>query len=292
MPFGRKNYQYAMQWGDKKLRQIGVDQGYFFARGLLQHLIGEDPRLNPESKLDRKQWKEFQALVLRRMRGEPMSRIVGTREFWSMPFRLNAATLDPRPDTETLVETALKALAARRPDYKTHPWRILDLGTGTGCIITAMLHELQMAQGFASDISWDAASMARQNACSNGVGERLCLFAGHWMDAVVVSPAQKFDLILCNPPYIPEFYRPVLSDEVLHFDPPASLWGGMLGLDAYKAILPHLKETLAPYGQAVFEIGADQADSLAQMLHDHGLILTDIAKDLAGHSRCMLVSAK
>ena len=297
--FGRNRIKRQLDWAEKQFAKMGVANGRSTARLLMEHAMiafGGDSSDSARAKIMREDDNLaphlppiFRAFVYRRMRGETTSRIIGQREFWSLPFRLNAATLDPRPETETIVEVTLKRLSDLRADYKTHPWRLLDLGAGTGCIMVALLHELPNAHGFACDIAADAAAMAKSNAIANNVGTRFFVWAGHWMDAIVTKENEmRFDAILSNPPYIPEFYKGLLPNEVAVCDPPVALWGGLAGLAEYSKIIPGIRRLLKPAGFAAFEIGADQSDAVAQIVFDSGLRLLDVAKDLSGHARCLV----
>lgn len=214
-------------------------------------------------------------VLRRRLAGEPVARIIGEWEFWSLPFRLSPDTLVPRPDTETVVETAL----GRLPD-RNAPLRILDLGTGSGCILIALLSELPGAFGVGLDRSLPALRTARENAWANGVGPRAAFVAGDWWEAL----AGPFDLVVSNPPYIATHEIDGLSAEVRLHDPAAALDGGSDGLDAYRRIVAagHL---LADGASLVLEVGATQAQAVAALGLAAGLHEPEIAKDLAGHAR-------
>ncbi len=296
--WGKNRIKDQLHWAEKQLAKVGIHDGRLIARVLMEYVLtapGDVPkpytlRYREDEKITRENQTKFRDYVFRRMRGEATSRITGYREFWSLPFKLNSATLDPRSDTETLVETALKQLSARDADYKKRAWKMLDLGTGTGCIIISLLHELPAAQGFAGDASMQALEAAMENGHLNNVADRLHLFASDWASAIsTVDEAQKFDLIACNPPYVPEYYRTLLSNEVLHFDPPLALWGGPTGLDGYAKVMPQIKDMLKKDGLGFLEIGADQADAVAQIVVDHGFTVIEVVRDLSGHARCIVL---
>lgn len=219
------------------------------------------------------------ALVGRRAAGEPVSRIVGHRGFWTLDLALNAATLDPRPDTETVVEAALAALPA-----PAAPVRILDLGTGTGCILLALLAERPNATGVGVDLSADAALAAAANAVRNGLSDRARFLTGSWGDGL----AGSFDLVVSNPPYIPTAAIAGLDREVRDHDPRAALDGGADGLDAYRAIAAQLPRLLAPGGVAVLEAGFGQADDVGRLLSAGGLRIRGTKKDLGGIERAII----
>jgi release factor glutamine methyltransferase len=217
----------------------------------------------------------FGAYVERRLEGEPVSRIVGVREFYGRPFRIDARTLDPRPDTETLVEATL-GLVDREA-----PLSILDLGTGSGCILITLLAELPQASGVGVDLSRGALELARANAHALGVGGRASFAASDWLEAVEGS----FDLVVANPPYLSSADTAALSAEVRDHDPRAALDGGPDGLSAYRGILPGLRKALRPGGFALFESGPDQAQSVSGLLAEAGLDVGEgqhLWRDLAG----------
>ena len=218
----------------------------------------------------------FGAYVARRLAGEPVSRIIGIREFYGRPFRIDSSTLDPRPDTETLIEAAL-ALARHEG-----PLRLLDLGTGTGCILITLLAELPRATGIGIDKSLPALELARANAASLGVGDRALFMAGDWLDPVRCT----FDLVVANPPYLSAADMAGLSNEVGAHDPRDALDGGPDGLSAYGRIAPRLGKVLRPGGIALFEIGHTQAEAVFSLLAKEGLILEQGPwRDLAGRPR-------
>lgn len=201
----------------------------------------------------------------RRGAGEPVSRILGRREFWGMSFGLNAATLDPRPDSETLIETAL-AIAAYE-NWREREVRVLDLGTGTGCLLLALLSELPRATGLGIDISGEAANMARANAMALGLDGRVRFAVNNWLEGI----GGVFDLIVSNPPYIAAADIAGLAKEVKDHDPVLALDGGDTGFTAYEAIVPRLPACLAEEGWVVFETGAGQAGRVAGLLANAGL---------------------
>lgn len=215
---------------------------------------------------------------LRRFAREPVSRILGRAEFWSLPFRLSPETLVPRADSETLVETALALV----PD-RSAAIRVLDLGTGTGCLLVALLHELTRAWGLGLDHSAAALATARANAATNNVAERAAFVAADW-----ISPlAGTFDLVVSNPPYIATSVIDGLDPEVARHDPFRALDGGPDGLDAYRTILAGAAGLLAPGGGLVLEIGHDQERAVTRLVRSAGLRPGRVARDLGGHVRAV-----
>jgi release factor glutamine methyltransferase len=220
----------------------------------------------------------FGAFVERRLVGEPVSRIIGIREFYGRSFSIDASTLDPRPDTETLIEAAL-GLVDREA-----PLSILDLGTGSGCILITLLAELPRASGVGVDVSLPALEQARANAQILGVGHRAAFLASDWLEAVEGS----FDLVVANPPYLSAADMAGLSPEVRDHDPAPALDGGPDGLSAYRRIVPGLRKALRPGGFALFEIGPGQDQAVSRLLAEAGLDVGEgqhLWRDLAGRPR-------
>ncbi len=218
--------------------------------------------------------EKIEEMLSRRLRGEPVSRITGEREFWSLLFKVTPDTLDPRADTETLVDAALKCVGIR--DEK--PLRILDLGTGTGCIPIALLTELPHATAVAIDLNPGALAVARENAIRHGVEGRIEFRHGSWWEPL--KTGESFDLVTSNPPYIPESDIAALAPDVRDFDPMMALTGGADGFDAYKIILNGLKKYLACGGTALFEIGIGQEKELARLVDDSNMCVRDSYRDL------------
>jgi len=222
-------------------------------------------------------------MLARRKAHEPVSRILGVREFYGRPFLLSPATLDPRPDSETLIDAVL-AIAARE-GWRDKPVRILDIGTGTGCLLLTLLAELPQATGLGTDISSEALAIAAMNAAALGVGERAAFAVHDVLDGV----EQPFDFVVSNPPYIPSGEIAGLDPEVRNFDPRAALDGGADGLDIYRRIADALDRVLR--GWVVLEVGAGQADAVALVLQQ-AFVKTRRAElsrhcDLGGHVRCV-----
>lgn len=221
--------------------------------------------------------------MLERMQArEPLSRIVGRREFWGLNFALSIDTLDPRPDSETIVE----AMLARLPD-RSRPYRFLDLGTGTGCLLLALLSEYPAASGVGVDIAAGAAMTARVNARRLGLAARARFVVGNWAAAL----AGRFDAVVSNPPYIERSAIVGLPPEVRRYDPIRALDGGADGLDAYRAIAADLPRLLLPGGLFAAEIGLGQGASVATILDWHGLRIDAIIPDLAGTERVVVARA-
>jgi release factor glutamine methyltransferase len=222
----------------------------------------------------------LEAFAARRINGEPVARILGQKEFWGLPLKLTAATLVPRPDTETVVELALDLIRAAPP----LALRIADLGTGTGAILLALLHELPDAFGVGTDISLDALRTARRNATDLGLASRAAFVACNYAAAL----AGPFDLIVSNPPYIRSADIAGLAPEVRDHDPLAALDGGADGLDAYRALIPQAAGRLAPGGALVVEGGKGQSGPIEALMTAAGLSVQNPVKaDLAGIFRAI-----
>ncbi len=218
----------------------------------------------------------YRTYLKRRNGGEPVARILGEAEFWGLSFKLNDATLVPRPDTETLVEAVLDQ-AHRLPEAAT----ICDLGTGSGAIAIALLSELKDARAIATDISDEALSMARSNAEAHGVAGRMRFLKIDF----AAGPEGPFDVVVANPPYIRSAAIAGLPAEVREHDPRAALDGGPDGLDAYRAILSRLGSLLAEGGLIALEVGYDQGESVAALCRDACLSGVVVRRDIAGRER-------
>jgi release factor glutamine methyltransferase len=211
--------------------------------------------------------------------GEPLSRIFEKREFWGLEFSLSADTLDPRPETEAVIEAVLK----REPD-RSAPRRLLDLGTGTGCLLLALLAEFPAASGIGVDIAEGAVRTAVRNAVYLGLADRARFLVGDWATAV----SGNFDAILANPPYIASEALALLPREVASHDPSRALDGGADGLLSHRPIAEAASRLLSPGGLFATEIGAGQADAVATIMKDNHLVVDWIEKDLAGIPRCLI----
>jgi release factor glutamine methyltransferase len=222
----------------------------------------------------------FAALIRRRAGREPIAQIVGRREFWSLPFLTTRDTLTPRPDSEAVIDAVLRLV----PD-RNSPLRILDLGTGTGCLLLALMSEYPAANGVGTDLSAAAAEVAKRNAQTLGFAGRSTILVGAWDDAVDGA----FDLIVSNPPYIAAAELEQLVPEIRRFEPRLALDGGSDGLDAYRALAPRLYRRLRLGGHAVLEVGSGQAGPVEAILSGAGLATRERQRDLAGVDRCTVV---
>jgi release factor glutamine methyltransferase len=259
----------------------GIETAALDARLLLQAASGlrhEEIVAEPDLVVPPEVAARFRSLVERRSAFEPVSRILGNREFYGWNFRVTPDVLDPRADTETLIGAAL-ALAKDKG-----PLRILDLGTGSGAIAVTLLAELPGAIAVASDLSVAALQVAKSNAEALGVANRARFVQANWFDGV----DGQFDLIVSNPPYIPLGDIAGLAVDVRDFDPPKALDGGPDGLEAYRRIASGAGGHLTPKGHVVLEIGAGQENAVNDLFRGQGFSRESRHFDLAGHVRCLV----
>ena len=271
----------------RRLTEAGIDGAALDCRLLLAAAIGRDEAVLPHETLegfDGHAAARFAGFLDRRAGGEPVSRIRGWREFWSLRFDLSPETLDPRPDSETLVMTALEEAAAGR----NAPLRLLDLGCGTGALLLACLSDLPAATGCGIDIDAGAVAAARGNADRLGLGTRASFLQGDFADPQ--AGGAGFDIVLCNPPYIPAAQIATLAPEVALFDPHRALDGGEDGLTCWRAVLPRIAAGLAAGGVALVEIGAGQEEAVASLARVAGLAERRRVADLGGVVRCLVLA--
>jgi release factor glutamine methyltransferase len=268
----------ALRHASQALARAGIDHPALEARLLLAHALGVDRSV----LVDRGQVIDpapFLALLDRRLAHEPLAFITGRQGFWTLDLAVSPATLIPRADSETLITAAIAA----RPAGDVR--RILDLGTGTGCLLLAALVEFPRAFGIGVDLSPDAVALAARNARESGLADRAALLAGSWDLAI----AGRFDLVLSNPPYIPQADIADLMPEVALHEPARALDGGADGLSAYRAILTALPRLLAPDGVAILELGAGQAEPVTALAVANGLEKQALCQDLGGIARALVL---
>lgn len=268
-----------------RLREAGVEGARRDARLLIGHLLGigqAEMVARPERVLRDDEVAAVEAAIARRAAREPVSRILGSREFYGLEFGLGAETLDPRPDSETLVEAALAAIAD-----KDSP-RVLDLGTGTGCLLLAVLAERSDASGVGVDAAEGAVAVAAANAEALGLAARAVFLQRDWTVPGWREGLGRFDLVLSNPPYIPDADIAGLEPEVREFEPRRALAGGSDGLDPYRVLIPELPALLVPGGVAGFEFGIGQEGAVTALFTAVGLEVTATPRDLGGVIRCAI----
>jgi len=265
----------------------GVAEAAVDARILLAHALGLDRTrlaLQGQRTLEAYELEHISGLVARRLRGEPVARILGEKEFWNLPLAVTPAVLVPRPETETVVELALDHIG--RAGLTRAKLRLLDIGTGSGALLLALLSELPNAMGIGIDISTGAIACARTNAARNGLSARcnfvVCDFAACLRGG--------FDLIVSNPPYVARGDIGKLPREIKDYDPLMALDGGPDGLDAYRAIAAVVPSLLAPRGRVAVELGAGQEPAVRGLFHSVGLKTQEVRADLAQIPRALLAA--
>jgi len=274
-----------------RFASAGLDTPALDARLLVQSVLGmshEELLLNPDRPVSDTDHKKLKESLRRRLRREPVSRILGRRFFWRSEFQVSPDTLDPRADSETLIEAVLKHF----PLFGTAPspqremkLRILDLGTGTGCLLLSLLQELPQATGTGIDISGGAIQIARQNAGALDLAQRSVFIISDWSTAKIDA---TFDVVISNPPYIPEAEIAGLEPEVSQYEPHSALAGGVDGLECYRSIASLLPRLLKKDGKVFLEIGHDQADFVKEILARRGFSVLQTVPDIAGHDRCIV----
>ncbi len=298
--FPDKRLKDILQIAQQRLKEAGVDNPQLDTRLLAAHALSCN-RMQIMTQAERVMKPEEIAaiyrLIDRRAKREPVARIIGEREFWGLPIGLNEATLEPRPDSETLVETALakmetltssaKMSAEALAKTKSLSPNVLDIGAGSGCLLLALLSKWPNATGLGVDISPRAVEQARLNAGRLGFAERAAFRVNYWLEGL----GETFDVIISNPPYIACGDIPNLMPEVRDFDPHEALDGGEDGLDVYRFLIPQLPLFLNPNGFAVFEVGQGQAEAVKELFLKNGFTKVTIHNDLGGIERCVAASA-
>jgi release factor glutamine methyltransferase len=265
-------------------REAGLDTPELDARLLVGHALGLDhAALTAQSDrtIRREQAERIRTFAARRIGREPVARIVGSKEFWSLPFVITPAVLVPRPETETLVEAALGVVDAK-PGQRL---RIADLGTGSGALLLALLHELRGADGVATDVSPAALDLARENSERLGLARRATFVACDFGAAL----GGGFDLVVSNPPYVAEREWPRLAPEVRNYDPKLALDGGIDGLAGYRRIAADARRLTARGGHVIVELGAGMADPVAAVFAAAGLVIRAARPDLNGVPRALIL---
>lgn len=270
----------------QRLEASGAETPMLDARVLMGLALGLDRPVygHEDFDLDDEAMAKLDGFMARREAGEPVSRIRGWREFWSMRFALGPACLDPRPDSETLVSAAIEKCRQK----SNQSLNILDYGTGSGCLLLAVLSESPKAKGIGVDQQAEAIAVAQSNARYHQLDNRVRMLVSNWCDALTSD--DKADLILANPPYIPSLEIKSLSREVRCFDPILALDGGVDGLTAWRELMPRIGQRLSPGGTALLEIGQGQEHDIAALADAHGLSVEEVWRDLAGILRVMEIN--
>lgn len=266
----------------KRLQAAGVDGPVIDAR-LLVEAAADATRVDivtdPHRALSEVQVQALEAYLVRRERREPISHILGRKGFWKIMVQVNAHVLTPRPDTEVVVDMALRIF----PEGAA--FSILDLGVGSGAILLAILAERPAARGLGVDVSEEALAVARENAANLGLAGRAALLRGDWTRGL---DSEAFDLVVANPPYIPTADIEGLDPEVRDYEPRLALDGGADGLDAYRLLAPQIMRVLKPGGHFAVEIGFDQAERVETLFREAGGVAVSTVKDLALRDRVIM----
>ena len=237
---------------------------------------------HPEESIPEEAWDRLQALVLRRTKGEPLQYLTGRQEFYGLLFQTGPGALIPRPETEILVEAAIR-LIRNQP----HPGaRFLDVGTGSGCIAVSIAREVPTATGWAVDLSAAALEVARENARRHGVDKRIQLIRSNLLDCF--PRTQAFDYMFCNPPYVALKDCDSLPSEVRDYEPHLALFGGESGMQVYQALIPEVPSRLVSGGYLLLELGAGQAEPVRKLVEQEGISVQKILNDLQGIPRCLI----
>ena len=281
-----KTYRELYEEGRRILEQAGLPDAALDARFLLEEVCGTNLQtllVFPEKKVTEEEVNQYRAFIQRRKDREPTAMILGEWDFMGLTFRLNKSTLIPEQDTEVLVETALEEL--KRRGLGEAPLRILDLCTGSGCILLSLLHELRNAGGLGTDLSEEALEAARENAVRLVLQERAAFRQGDLWEPV---GDERFDLIVSNPPYVPTEVIPTLEPEVRCGEPYAALDGGEDGLVFYRRIMREAAGHLRSSGIIIVESGFDEAPQIAALMQDQKLRGIRTVKDYGGLDRVVL----
>ncbi|GAB6054249.1 peptide chain release factor N(5)-glutamine methyltransferase [Magnetospira thiophila] len=274
----------ALAEATARLASAGIDNPRLEARLLLAWALDLTPEIvfgYPERPLDPAGRDRLRDALDRRVARQPLAQIIGQREFWSLPFRVNEQTLIPRPDSETLIETVLDLPLSPRA-------RLLDLGTGSGCLLLALLHELPEATGLGVDLSFGAVAVARDNAEALGLQDRADFVVGDWWAPV----RGRFDVVISNPPYIRRDDLAGLAPEVRQYEPRQALDGGPDGLDFYRRLAAEVPRYLVDGGWLAVEVGQGQADDVTALFRRAGLHGLSMRQDLSAIPRCVFGQRK
>lgn len=278
--------QSFLQDAKQQLRNAGIDSWAIDAELLLCKVLGESREflLRGEGELTVEQEFQFHSLIKRRLAHEPMSHLLGVREFWGREFIVTKDTLDPRPDSETLIEAVLTYY----PDRQA-PLNVIDLGTGTGCLLLTLLAEYPYAKGIGVDISKAAIEVAQTNAEKLQLSEQVLWFNESTTELDMRALPESFDLVITNPPYIPTAEIAKLSPEVAIYEPKSALDGGANGLDYYECFAPVISLLLNKGGIAVIEAGKGQDSDIVKLMEASGCKHLETRKDLGGIGRAVVV---
>ena len=279
----------------KKLKKVGIDTANLDCRILLSKSQDKDKVVYNHENIDisDNEIKKFKSLVEQRLKGKPVSRIVNKRSFWKKEFKLNEETLDPRPDSETLIDAVLMHYKNKLKSLK-----ILDLGSGSGCLGLSLLEEYENSTVTFFDISKKSLDIVKINALNFGLLEKSKFINLDWrieewdLNLIKIENEIKFDVVISNPPYIPTDNIQTLQTEVKNYDPFIALNGGNDGLDSYRFLIPKLKNIVKKNGKVFFEIGKGQENFVSSKAKKHKLLPIEYKKDLSGVNRVLVFIVK
>lgn len=270
---------------EARLGKKGIEEAPLDARLLISHIIPVteiDFAINADQTVSNEQQNLIDILVQKREKRIPMSQIFGEKEFWSLSFKVTRDTLTPRPDSETLIEVALNEF-----EDKNATLSILDLGTGSGCLLLTLLSELKNATGLGIDVSASAIKVANENATNLSLNNRATFLKSDWFEKL--SKTKKFDLIIANPPYIGLNEKPELTPEVCEHEPYSALFAGEEGLDDYRIIAADISSYMSEKSIIILEIGYRQSSAVKDIFEQKGFKNIDVFQDLGGRDRCLLI---
>lgn len=270
---------------EARLGKKGIEEAPLDARLLISHIIPVteiDFAINADQTVSNEQQNLIDILVQKREKRIPMSQIFGEKEFWSLSFKVTRDTLTPRPDSETLIEVALNEF-----EDKNATLSILDLGTGSGCLLLTLLSELKNATGLGMDVSASAIKVANENATNLSLNNRATFLKSDWFEKL--SKTKKFDLIIANPPYIGLNEKPELTPEVCEHEPYSALFAGEEGLDDYRIIAADISSYMSEKSIIILEIGYRQSSAVKDIFEQKGFKNINVFQDLGGRDRCLLI---
>ncbi|MBT5766485.1 MAG: peptide chain release factor N(5)-glutamine methyltransferase [Kordiimonadaceae bacterium] len=270
---------------EARLRKKGIEEAPLDARLLISHIIPVteiDFAINADQTVSNEQQNLIDILVQKREKRIPMSQIFGEKEFWSLSFKVTRDTLTPRPDSETLIEVALNEF-----EDKNATLSILDLGTGSGCLLLTLLSELKNATGLGIDVSASAIKVANENATNLSLNNRATFLKSDWFEKL--SKTKKFDFIIANPPYIGLNEKPELTPEVCEHEPYSALFAGEEGLDDYRIIAADISSYMSEKSIIILEIGYRQSSAVKDIFEQKGFKNINVFQDLGGRDRCLLI---
>lgn len=265
------------------LKDCGVISYALDAELLLAHVLKKDREYiicHDSIELESSDFQAYIKLIEKRQKRRPLAQIIGQREFYGLVFKVTGDTLDPRPDSETLIESALQ-LPFQRDDSLT----ILDIGTGSGCLLLTLLALFPHAFGIGTDVNYAAIKVAKENAAKLKLANRADFIVSNWSAGL----GRRYDIVVSNPPYIKSGVLGLLEPEVKYYEPRIALEGGEDGLKCYRALAPYIKNSLAENGFALLEFGQEQHNNVKKILKKANLRFVSFSNDLAGITRCITV---